>query len=123
MFGAEFNEKQIDALILLFNDEHVFLPSMDKNKIIALFSCKHRAPFLVKDVRKMCYIMDALREQNLITPEWQAVSDKYQCFLSVRGKLMTRNMLSSAKYRAMNDSVSLLYQKYNRYIDALKNLK
>lgn len=123
MFGSDFNDKQLQFLTLLFNDEEVFIPHMTKEKVMYLFACKHQKPFMVKDVRKMCSIMDALCKQNYISPTWQAIADKNRCFVSVRGNHISRNMLSSAKYRSLNDSVCGDYGRYDNWISRLETFK
>ncbi|MCD7963659.1 MAG: hypothetical protein LUF90_08995 [Rikenellaceae bacterium] len=120
MYGSRFNNKQLKHLVYLFNEEMIFQPAVDEKAVNGLFSCKLTQPLMVRDVRKLCYIMDQLRQKGMITPMWQAVSEKQNCFMSLRGKPISRNTLSSAKYCAINEDND--YHRYAEYINIVARM-
>lgn len=99
---ASLNCKQLTALTELFNGQRVFQPEVDTNTIATLFACKLKEPLIVCNARTLCYIFYILSKERLITPIWQAVAAKNKCFVSLNGKPISRNTLSSAKYCAIN---------------------
>ena len=123
MFYTSFSYKQITALTELFNDQRVFQPEVDTNTVAALFMCRLKEPLIVCNARTLCYIFHILGEERLITPIWQAVAAKHKCFVSLNGKLISRNTLSSAKYCAVNSDSPYRAYLIKSYIGILKNTK
>lgn len=122
-FLATFNDKQLTALSELFNNFGVFQPAVDPTTLAALFSGKLKKPLVVRNARLLCYIMDCLSQALLITNIWQAVADQNKCFISVKGKPITRNTLSSAKYCAVKFDTIPEKATIRQYIDILKGVK
>ena len=103
----------------LFNNFGVFQPEIDAKTTTTLFSGKLKKPLVVRNARLLCYISQAL----LITNIWQSVADRTECFVSVKGKVITRNTLSSAKYCAVKFDTIPEKATIRQYIDILKGLK
>ena len=122
-FCSHFNNKQLTALTELFNDQHVFQPEVDTNTVAALFMCRLKEPLVVCNARTLCYIFHILGEERLIIPIWQAVAAKHKCFVSLNGKPISRNTLSSAKYCAVNSGSPYRAYLIKSYIGILKNTK
>lgn len=122
-FLAAFNQKQLNALADLFNSFKVFQPEIDAKTTAALFSGKLKKPLVVRNARLLCYIMDCLSQALLISNIWQSVADRTECFVSVMGKPITRNTLSSAKYCAVKFDTIPEKAAIRQYIDILKGLK
>lgn len=122
-FCSHFNNKQLTALTELFNDQHVFQPAVDTNTVAALFMYRLKEPLIVCNTRTLCYIFHILGEERLITPIWQAVAAKNKCFVSLKGKPISRNTLSSAKYCAINSDSPYRAYLIKSYIGILKNTK
>lgn len=85
--------------------------------------CRLKEPMIVCNARTLCYIFHILGEERLITPIWQAVAAKHKCFVSLNGKLISRNTLSSAKYCAVNSDSPYRAYLIKSYIGILKNTK
>lgn len=122
-FLATFNQKQLVALTELFNNFGVFQPAVNPDTLTALFAGKLKKPLVVRNARLLCFIMDCLSGQLLITNIWQSVADHAECFVSVKGKPITRNTLSSAKYCAVKFDTIPEKDTIRQYIDILKTLK
>ncbi len=123
MFYTSFSYKQITALTELFNDQRVFQPEVDTNTVAALFMCRLKEPLVVCNARTLCYIFHILSEERLITPIWQAVAAKNKCFVSLNGKPINRNTLSSAKYCVVTSGSPFRTYLIKNYIGILKNTK
>lgn len=121
-FMASFNGKQLTALTELFNDFRIFIPEVVEQTVIALFSCKLKAPLTVHNTRTLCYIFHCMSLEFLITPIWQAVAEQHACFVSLKGKSISRNTLSSAKYCAVKSEIIDSWT-IEEYISRLKRLK
>lgn len=104
-FLASLNHKQLTALTELFNGQRVFQPEVDTNTVAALFACKLKEPLVVRNARRLCFIFNSMSKELLITPIWQAVAEQTKCFVSVKGKPISRNTLSSANYCAANSDI------------------
>lgn len=100
-FNSRFTIKQTKMLSELFNNFGVFQPAVNPTTLAALFSGKLKKPLVVRNARLLCYIMDCLSQALLITNIWQSVAERTECFVSVKGRPITRNTLSSAKYCAV----------------------
>lgn len=122
-FISNFNNRQLIALSDLFNSFKVFQPAVNPTTLAALFSGKLKKPLVVRNARLLCYIMDCLSQALLITNIWQSVADRTGCFVSVKGKPITRNTLSSAKYCAVKFDTIPEKATIRQYIDILKGLK
>lgn len=122
-FLSSFNKKQLTALAELFNNFGVFQPAVTPTALAALFSGKLKKPLVVRNARLLCYMMDSLSQALLITNIWQAVADRNKCFISVKGKPITRNTLSSAKYCAVKFDTIPEKATIRQYIDILKGVK
>lgn len=122
-FLASFNHKQLTALTELFNNQCVFLPDIDIHTVSALFACRLKSPLVVRNARLLCYIFHRLSEEQLITPIWQAIAEQRNCFISLKGKPINRNTLSSAKYCAVNFGTIRADFVINEYISLLKTTK
>ena len=122
-FLASLNCKQLTALTELFNGQRVFQPEVDTNTVAALFACKLKEPLIVCNARTLCYIFHILGEERLITPIWQAVAAKNKCFVSLNGKPINRNTLSSAKYCVVTSGSPFRAYLIKSYIGILKNTK
>lgn len=122
-FLASFNGKQLTALTELFNNFHVFMPEIDQNTVIALFSCKLKTPLIVRNTRTLGFIFHTLSKELLISPYWQAVAEKHACFLSLKGKAISRNTLSSATYCAVTMGTVNTSSLITYYISILKTTK
>lgn len=122
-FNASFNTKQKNALAELFNNFRVFQPGVDADTVGALFACKLAEPLTVRNARLLCFIMDCLSQQLLITSIWQTVAQQSHCFVSVKGRPLTRNTLSSAKYCAIRFGTIEDAPIIRAYIDILKSAK
>lgn len=122
-FNSCFSCKQLTALAELFNNFGVFQPAVDADTFAALFSGKLKKPLVVRNARLLCYMMDSLSQALLITNIWQAVADRTGCFVSVKGKPITRNTLSSAKYCAVKFDTIPEKATIRQYIDILKGIK
>lgn len=124
MFASiKFSTKQILALTELFNNFGIFQPAVKPTTLVALFSGKLKKPLVVRNARLLCYIMDCLSQALLISNIWQSVADRTECFVSVKGKAITRNTLSSAKYCAVKFDTIPEKATIRQYIDILKGLK
>ena len=123
MFYTSFSYKQITALTELFNDQRVFQPEVDTNTVAALFMCRLKEPLVVCNARTLCYIFHILSEERLITPIWQAVAAKNKCFVSLNGKPINRNTLSSATYCVVTSGSPFRTYLIKNYIGILKNTK
>lgn len=64
-----------------------------------------------------------MSKEFLITPIWQAVAAHTKCFMSLKGKPISRNTLSSAKYCAVNFGTIRADFIIKDYISILKNTK
>lgn len=117
------SQKQLVALAELFNNFGVFQPAVNSTTLASLFSGKLKKPLVVRNARLLCYIMDCLSQALLITNIWQAVADRNKCFISVKGKPITRNTLSSAKYCAVQFDTIPEKATIRQYIDILKGIK
>ncbi len=104
-FLASLNHKQLTALTELFNGQRVFQPEVDTNTVAALFACRLKEPLVVRNARRLCFIFNSMSKELLITPIWQAVAEQTKCFVSVKGKPISRNTLSSANYCAANSDI------------------
>lgn len=122
-FAASFNGRQLTALTELFNNFHVFMPEVDENTVIALFACKLKTPLVVRNARTLCFIFHTLSEEFLISPYWQAVAERYACFVSLKGKPISRNTLSSATYCAVTMGTVATSSLITYYISILKTTK
>lgn len=122
-FLASLNCKQLTALTELFNGQRVFQPEVDTNTIAALFACKLKEPLIVCNARTLCYIFHILSEERLISPIWQAIAAKNKCFVSLKGKPINRNTLSSAKYCVVTSGSPFRTYLIKDYIGILKNTK
>lgn len=122
-FMASFNGRQLTALTELFNNFHVFLPEIDENTVIALFACKLKTPLVVRNARTLCFIFHTLSEELQISPYWQAVAEKHVCFVSLKGKPISRNTLSSATYCAVTMGTVNTSSLITYYIRILKTTK
>ncbi|WP_418451300.1 hypothetical protein [Alistipes sp.] len=122
-FLASLNHKQLTALTELFNGQRVFQPEVDTNTVAALFMCRLKEPLVVCNARTLCYIFHILSEERLITPIWQAVAAKNKCFVSLKGKPINRNTLSSAKYCVVTSGSPFRTYLIKDYIGILKNTK
>lgn len=122
-FNSQFTIKQTKMLSELFNNFGVFQPAVNPTTLAALFSGKLKKPLVVRNARLLCYIMDCLSQALLITNIWQSVADRIGCFVSVKGKPITRNTLSSAKYCAVKFDTIPEKATIRQYIDILKGLK
>jgi hypothetical protein len=122
-FNSRFTIKQTKMLSELFNNFGVFQPAVNPTTLSALFSGKLKKPLVVRNARLLCYIMDCLSQALLITNIWQSVADRTECFVSVKGKPITRNTLSSAKYCAVQFDTIQEKAAIRQYIDILKGLK
>lgn len=122
-FNSHFTIKQAELLADLFNSFQVFQPAVDADTLASLFACRLKSPLVVRNTRTLCYIMDQLSQKLMITNLWQTTAEKQSCFVSVKGKPISRNTLSSAKYCAVKfDSLSLNKQLIQDYIGTLKKL-
>lgn len=117
------SQKQLVALTDLFNNFGVFQPAVNPTTLVALFSGKLKKPLVVRNARLLCYIMDCLSQALLISNIWQSVADRTECFVSVKGKAITRNTLSSAKYCAVKFDTIPEKATIRQYIDILNGLK
>lgn len=122
-FFATCSDKQLTALSDLFNSFGVFQPAVNPTILAALFSGKLKKPLVVRNARLLCYIMDCLSQALLITNIWQSVADRTGCFVSVKGKPITRNTLSSAKYCAVKFDTIPEKATIRQYIEILKGIK
>ena len=104
-FNSRFTPKQLKALAELFNHQCVFLPEVDADTLAALFACRLKSPLVVRNARTLCYIFNSMSKELLITPIWQAVAEQTKCFISLKGKPISRNTLSSANYCAANSDI------------------
>lgn len=122
-FNSQFTIKQTKMLSELFNNFGVFQPAVNPTTLAALFSGKLKKPLVVRNARLLCYIMDCLSQALLISNIWQSVADRTECFVSVKGRPITRNTLSSAKYCAVKFDTIPEKTTIRQYIDILKGLK
>ena len=122
-FNSRFTIKQTKMLSELFNNFGVFQPAVNPTTLAALFSGKLKKPLVDRNARLLCYIMDCLSQALLITNIWQSVAERTECFVSVKGRPITRNTLSSAKYCAVKFDTIPEKATIRQYIDILKGLK
>ena len=122
-FNSRFTIKQTKMLSELFKNFGVFQPAVNPTTLAALFSGKLKKPLVVRNARLLCYIMDCLSQALLITNIWQSVAERTECFVSVKGRPITRNTLSSAKYCAVKFDTIPEKATIRQYIDILKGLK
>lgn len=122
-FNSRFTIKQTKMLSELFNNFKVFQPAVNPTTLADLFSGKLKKPLVVRNARLLCYIMDCLSQALLISNIWQSVADRTGCFVSVKGKPITRNTLSSAKYCAVKFDTIPEKATIRQYIGILKGLK
>jgi len=122
-FNSRFTIKQTKMLSELFNNFKVFQPAVNPTTLADLFSGKLKKPLVVRNARLLCYIMDCLSQALLISNIWQSVADRTGCFVSVKGKAITRNTLSSAKYCAVKFDTIPEKATIRQYIGILKGLK
>lgn len=122
-FMASFNGRQLTALTELFNNFHVFMPEVEENTVIALLACKLKTPLVLRNARTLCFIFHTLSEELLISPYWQAVAEKHACFVSLKGKPISRNTLSSATYCAVTMGAVNTSSIITYYIRILKTTK
>ena len=104
-FNSSLNPRQLKALAELFNHQCVFLPEVDADTLAALFACRLKSPLVVRNARTLCYIFNSMSKELLVTPIWQAVAEQTKCFISLKGKPICRNTLSSANYCAANSDI------------------
>ena len=122
-FQSHFSLKQFQALAELFNNSRVFQPEVEAKTMADLFSCRLKAPLIVRNARLLGFIMNELSEQLLVTSIWQTVADQNKCFVSIKGNPITRNTLSSAKYSAVKFDTVQNRSIIQAYIQILKNVK
>lgn len=122
-FQSHFSLKQFQALAELFNNSRVFQPEVDAKTMADLFSCRLKAPLIVRNARLLGFIMNELSEQLLVMSIWQTVADQNKCFVSIKGNPITRNTLSSAKYCAVKFDTVQNRSIIQAYIQILKNVK
>ena len=122
-FQSHFSLKQFQALAELFNNSRVFQPEVEAKTMADLFSCRLKAPLIVRNARRLGFIMNELSEQLLVTSIWQTVADQNKCFVSIKGNPITRNTLSSAKYCAVKFDTVQNRSIIQAYIQILKNVK
>ena len=122
-FQSHFSLKQFQALAELFNNSRVFQPEVEAKTMADLFSCRLKAPLIVRNARLLGFIMNELSEQLLVTSIWQTVADQNKCFVSIKGNPITRNTLSSAKYCAVKFDTVQNRAIIQAYIQILKNVK
>ena len=122
-FQSHFSLKQFQALAELFNNSRVFQPEVEAKTMADLFSCRLKAPLIVRNARLLGFIMNELSEQLLVTSIWQTVADQNKCFVSIKGNPITRNTLSSAKYCAVKFDTVQNRSISQAYIQILKNVK
>lgn len=121
--STNINQKQLMAMSELFNNFKVFQPAVNPTTLADLFSGKLKKPLVVRNARLLCYIMDCLSQALLISNIWQSVAERTECFMSVKGRPITRNTLSSAKYCAVKFDTIPEKATIRQYIDILKGLK
>ena len=122
-FQSHFSLKQFQALAELVNNSRVFQPEVEAKTMADLFSCRLKAPLIVRNARLLGFIMNELSEQLLVTSIWQTVADQNKCFVSIKGNPITRNTLSSAKYCAVKFDTVQNRSIIQAYIQILKNVK
>lgn len=122
-FQSHFSLKQFQALAELFNNSRVFQPEVEAKTMADLFSCRLKAPLIVRNARLLGFIMNELSEQLLVTSIWQTVADQNKCFVSIKGNPITCNTLSSAKYCAVKFDTVQNRSIIQAYIQILKNVK
>ena len=122
-FQSHFSLKQFQALAELFNNSRVFQPEVEAKTMADLFSCRLKAPLIVRNARLLGFIMNELSEPLLVTSIWQTVADPNKCFVSIKGNPITRNTLSSAKYCAVKFDTVQNRSIIQAYIQILKNVK
>ena len=122
-FQSHFSLKQFQALAELFNNSRVFQPEVEAKTMADLFSCRLKAPLIVRNARLLGFIMNELSEPLLVTSIWQTVADQNKCFVSIKGNPITRNTLSSAKYCAVKFDTVQNRSIIQAYIQILKNVK
>ena len=62
-FQSHFSLKQFQALAELFNNSRVFQPEVEAKTMADLFSCRLKAPLIVRNAWMLGLIMNALSEQ------------------------------------------------------------
>ena len=121
-FSMSLNGKQRNALAELFNEFRIFQPEVDAMAVADLFYCRLQKPLIVRNARLLCYIMDYMSQQLMIANIWQTIAEENRCFVSVKGKPITRNILSSAKYCAVKFDTIQNKDIIRQYIDIVKGL-
>lgn len=125
-FDCSLTDSQIEVLTYLFNSQILMCQTVSEQDIRNLFynPCHLGKPLQVKSNRLLIYLFVHLHRNNFIASDWQNIIDKYNLFLSPKGKHITRKDISRAKALFMGGEAPLNpYPKGYEYVDvAMKKI-
>ena len=125
-FDCNLTDSQIEVLTNLFNSQMLLCQTVNEQDIKNLFYNPYHLekPLQVKSNRLLIYLFVHLHRSNFIASDWQNIIDKYNLFLSPKGKHITRKDISRAKALFMGEEAPLNpYPKGYEYVDeAIKKI-
>lgn len=118
-FCPRLTENQIEILVRNINIIGIFKRDITAREIELILICKHTESLQCSHNKLLALLLESLSIARLITPKWQRVADKYNCFTSKQGKHLTAKDLSSAKQQA--DIIDP--KKYDMITQCIEELK
>lgn len=108
-FDCNLTDAQIEILTNLFNSQILMCQTASVREIKNLFYNPYHIgkPLQVKSNRLLIYLFVNLCRNNFIASDWQNIIDKYNLFLSPKGKHITRKDISRAKATFMGGETPL----------------
>lgn len=108
-FDCNLTDAQIEILTNLFNSQILMCQTASVRDIKNLFYNPYHfgKPLQVKSNRLLIYLFVNLCRKNFIASDWQNIIDKYNLFLSPKGKHITRKDISRAKATFMGGETPL----------------
>ena len=108
-FDCNLTDAQIEILTNLFNSQILMCQTASVREIKNLFYNPYHfgKPLQVKSNRLLIYLFVNLCQNNFIASDWQNIIDKYNLFLSPKGKHITRKDISRAKATFMGGEIPL----------------
>lgn len=119
-FDCNLTDSQIEVLTYLFNSQILMCQTASEQDIKNLFynPSHFGKPLQVKSNRLLIYLFVHLYLHNFIASDWQNIIDKYNLFLSPKGKHITRKDISRAKAFFMGGEEPVNpYPKGYEYVD------
>ncbi len=102
-FNCNLNDSQFEILVEHINQVKLFEKEINTKSLKGVFDCNITSPLKVLNVKLLVYLLDALDNNKMVSPEWQAVIGHYNMFISKRGNVISSNNLYSQRSQMLND--------------------